>query len=107
MHSGINHIDKEEFLQIYPIAQADAFTTSNIYGAFRGTGLVPFDAAIVLEHLKVTPRPLTPDNSTPEEPFVLRTPQNISQLQRHTAVVLESLRNGSHSPGSPEQRIIE
>ena len=103
---GINHIDKQEFLRIYPLARASAFTASNIYRAFRGAGLIPLDPAVVIKHLKVEPRQLTPDNP-PNEPIVLQTPQNISQLQHHTAVVLESLRNGSHSPGSPEQLIIE
>jgi len=108
MRLGINHIDKQEFLRIYPLARAKAFTTSNIHGAFRGAGLVPLEPAIVLAHLKVEPRPITPTDSTSlAMPFILRTPQNISQLQRHTAIVLESLRKGSHSPGSPEQLIIE
>ena len=108
MRSNINYIDKEEFLRIYLFARANAFTTNNIYGAFRGARLVPLDTSIVLEHLKAKPRLSTPNDSTnPMEPFVLRTPQNISQLQRYTTVVLESLRNKSHSPGSPEQHIIK
>jgi hypothetical protein len=107
MRLGINHIDKQEFLRVYPLARASAFTASNIHGAFRGAGLIPLDPAVVLEHLKVKSRLLTPDNLAPNEPIVLQTPQNISQLQHHTAVVLESLRNRSHSPGSPEQLIIE
>ena len=107
IYLGINYIDKQEFLQIYPLARASAFTASNIQGAFRGTGLIPLDPAVVIEHLKIKSRLLTPDNLAPNKPIVLQTPQNISQLQHHTAVVLESLRNGSHSPGSPEQLIIE
>jgi hypothetical protein len=108
MRLGVNHIDKQEFLRLYPPSRAQSFTTSNIHGAFRGAGLVPFNPAIVLAHLKVKSRQSTPvDSANPTEPFVLQTPQNISQLQRHTAVVLDSLRNGSHSPGSPEQLIIE
>jgi hypothetical protein len=104
---GINHIDKQEFLRIYPLARASTFTASNIHRAFRGAGLIPLDPAVVIKHLKVESRQLTPDNLLPNEPIVLHTPQNISQLQHHTAVVLESLRNRSHSPGSPEQLIIE
>jgi hypothetical protein len=107
MRLGINYIDKQEFLQIYPLARASAFTASNIYRAFRGAGLILLDPAVVIKHLKVESRQLTPDNLPPNEPIVLHTPQNISQLQHHTAVVLESLHNRSHSPGSPEQLIIE
>jgi hypothetical protein len=107
MRLGINHIDKQEFLQIYPLARASAFTASNIHGAFRGAGLIPLDPAVVIKHLKVESRQLTPDNLLPNKPIVLHTPQNISQLQHYTTVVLESLYNRLHSPGSPEQLIIE
>jgi hypothetical protein len=107
MRLGINHIDKQEFLRIYPLTRAKAFTTSNIHRAFRGARLVLLEPAIVLAHLKVEPRPITPTTTSLAMPFVLRTLQNISQLQRHTAIVLESLRNSSHSPRSPEQLIIK
>jgi hypothetical protein len=82
-------------------------TASNIYRVFRGTGLILLDPTVVIKHLKVESRQLTPDNPACNKPIVLPTPQNISQLQHHTAVVLESLHNRSHSLGSPEQLIIE
>jgi hypothetical protein len=54
----------------------------------------------------LTPEDLTYPTAT-SKLFVLRILQNIVQLQYYTAVVLELLRKGSYSLGSPEQLIIE
>jgi hypothetical protein len=106
IYLGINYINKQEFLQIYLLAWADVFTTSNIYRAFQGTELVLLDPAIVLVYLKVELQLSIPKNST-SKPFVLQTLQNILQLQYYTAVVLELLYKGLYSYRSTEQLIIE
>jgi hypothetical protein len=38
---GVFHIDKTEFLSIYPRVRRSVFTEKNIQSGFRATGLVP------------------------------------------------------------------
>ena len=38
-------------------AHKEVFTQSNILGEWRGTGLLPFDAEKVLQHIEIPPRP--------------------------------------------------
>lgn len=42
MRTGINYIDKLDFLEAYPSARAEAFRFDTIINSFRATGLVPF-----------------------------------------------------------------
>ena len=53
MRNGVNSIDKDNFLQIYPIARKATFKASTIQNSFRGAGLVPLDANHVLEKLNI------------------------------------------------------
>jgi hypothetical protein len=43
MVAGNNHIDKEDFLPLYPDARAEVFTLANICNDFAGAGLKLFD----------------------------------------------------------------
>ena len=61
MQRGRNHIDKFDFLKIYPEARKEAFTSDNIINAFRATGLIPFNPEEVLSRFTIqlkTPTPL-------------------------------------------------
>ncbi|KAI9037134.1 uncharacterized protein KD926_000782 [Aspergillus affinis] len=49
--AGNNHIDKEDFLSLYPDARDKVFTSTNIYSGFTGTGLRPFNPERVLSEL--------------------------------------------------------
>ncbi|EGC45360.1 exo-beta-1,3-glucanase [Histoplasma capsulatum var. duboisii H88] len=51
MRLGINHIDKEEFLTLYPAAHMEALNENNIKGGFKATGWVPYNPEQVLSHL--------------------------------------------------------
>ncbi len=42
-HEGEKNITKNMFIDLYQRARDDAFSASNIQGAWKGTGLVPFD----------------------------------------------------------------
>jgi hypothetical protein len=44
MAAGNNHIDKEDFLQLYPPTREKVFTQENIYSGFLGAGLKPLDS---------------------------------------------------------------
>lgn len=59
MRGGNNHIDKTDFLSLYPTARERALTRANIYGGFAGAGLKPLDKEQVLS--KITFQVSTPD----------------------------------------------
>jgi hypothetical protein len=66
MRVGINHIDKLDFLEAYPLARIEAFKPGAIKNSFRSTGLIPFAPERVLSKLNVKLR--TPTPPPPPEP---------------------------------------
>jgi DDE superfamily endonuclease/Tc5 transposase DNA-binding domain/helix-turn-helix, Psq domain len=82
MRLGINHIDKQDFLTIYPKARTESQSTANIISSFRATGLVPYDPDQVLSRLNISFRTPTPPPSILQSPFTVATPYDISQLQQ-------------------------
>jgi hypothetical protein len=52
----INHIDKNEFLTIYPSVHTAALSERNIQSGFRATGLVPYNPEQVLARLNTQMR---------------------------------------------------
>jgi hypothetical protein len=60
---GIHHINKVDFLEIYPIVRSIIFTETNIKSGFRATGLIPVDPNLVLSSLTVTKTPTPPATS--------------------------------------------
>jgi hypothetical protein len=77
-------IDKCDFLDIYQQARKEAITVENIRGAWKKTGLHPFDPEVVISQLlqpvEKNNRPVTPPEST--QPLVPFTPTNPSDLQK-------------------------
>ena len=60
MQNGINHINKLDFLEVYPSAQIEAFKPETIKNSFGAAGLVPFSPNQVISKLDVhlcTPTP--------------------------------------------------
>jgi hypothetical protein len=82
MRSGINHIDKTDFLMLYRPTRLRTFTADNIRSSFKATGLVPYNSEYVLTQLHTLLR-------TPSPPPLLlqpllwqpETPHNIGELQ--------------------------
>jgi hypothetical protein len=62
---GINSIEKDDFIDIFPKARGDAFKASIIHSAFAASGLVPFDPSRVLSRLNI--RLLSP--TLPDRPI--------------------------------------
>jgi hypothetical protein len=61
MQQGFHHIDKLDFIKIYPEAHKEAFTLDNIASAFRATGLILFNPEEVFDCFTIklkTPIPL-------------------------------------------------
>lgn len=60
MRNGINHIDKFDFLEVYPLARIEAFKSETIKNSFRSTGLIPFAPEEVISKLDIRLRTPTP-----------------------------------------------
>ena len=104
---GINHVDKIEFLRIYPIARAEALSTSNIRSGFTAAGLVPYKPDRVLQYLTVQvdvatspPQPTSSSTWKPEMPY------NIIQLKHQAQALQILLKQRSQSPPSPVGQVV-
>ncbi|EAU29721.1 conserved hypothetical protein [Aspergillus terreus NIH2624] len=85
MAAGNNHIDKEDFLSLYPDAHKQIFTSANICSGFRGAGLKPLDPEHVLSKLTFQLRTPTPPLVEGSVSSAFQTPQNTRQLNRKKA----------------------
>ena len=66
--TGINRLQKVEWVEKYMEARPLAFTKSNIEGTWRGAGLFPYSPQKVLRKIVNSPsshRPSTPPNPIP------------------------------------------
>ncbi|GCB21786.1 Pogo transposable element with ZNF domain [Aspergillus awamori] len=100
MQYGRDHIDKLDFLEVYPKAHQQSLTKSNIISGFRATGLVPLDPGQVLSQLNIRLKtPPTPGSQSSGS--VLQTPHNIKHLLKHQNTVERLLRKRQASPISP------
>ena len=80
MAAGNNHINKEDFLCLYPPTREKVFTQENIYGGFLGAGLKPLDRDQVLKKITFQLRTPTPPLIEGSTSFAFQTPQNPHQL---------------------------
>jgi hypothetical protein len=78
---SVNHINKDEFLQLYHPAHAQAITEKNIRSGFTATGLVPFDPDRVLSTLNPTVRTPSPV-PTEESVWESKIPRTIKEVKR-------------------------
>ncbi|EDN11036.1 conserved hypothetical protein [Histoplasma mississippiense (nom. inval.)] len=108
MRLGINHIDKEEFLALYPAAQMQALTENNIKSSFRAAGLVPYNPEQVLSRLNTTMHTPTPPGTShsSQASWATATPHNIHQLEQQTKKVKGYIKHRTQSPPSPTDRAL-
>ncbi|KAJ6103443.1 hypothetical protein N7486_005870 [Penicillium sp. IBT 16267x] len=87
MAAGNNHIDKEDFLSLYPPAREKVFTRENIRNGFAGAGLNPLNQDRVLKkvtfQLRTPTPPLIEVKGSISSAF--QTPQNPRQLDQKAA----------------------
>jgi Na+-transporting NADH:ubiquinone oxidoreductase subunit NqrF len=60
MRNRINHIDKLDFLEAYPLVRIKAFKLETIKNSFRSASLIPFTPERVISKLNIrlaTPTP--------------------------------------------------
>jgi hypothetical protein len=96
---GCFHIDKSDFLGIYPLARKSVFSASNIASGFRATGLLPHDPERVLQTLTFTKTPSPPSSShgLASSPWSSETPKNVTQVEKQHRFVRNSFGRPSQS----------
>jgi hypothetical protein len=108
MALGINHIDKDEFLTIYPSVRTTALNKGNIQSAFKATGLVPYDPEQVLSRLNAqmtTPTPPGTSHSS-QASWATATPHNIRQVELQTEKIKGYMRHYTQGSSSPTNRAL-
>ena len=100
MRNGINHIDKLDFLEAYPLARIEAFKSETIKNSFGAAGLIPFAPNRVISKLNIRLRTPTPPPSRGSD-WDPKTPSNYVQLQKQASSIKALLRARSKSPPSP------
>ncbi|RJE26016.1 hypothetical protein PHISCL_01618 [Aspergillus sclerotialis] len=106
MVAGNNHIDKEDFLYLYPPAREAVFLPRNIFNGFAGAGLKPLNQDRVLE--KVTFQLRTPTPPLLVEGSIssaFQTPQNPRQIDRKVQSLQRSLQKKRTLSSSPVSHI--
>ena len=103
MRGGNNHIDKTDFLSLYPTARNTVFTRENIYGGFAGAGLKPLDKERVLAKITFQLHTPTPPPSLIEGSIssAFQTPQNSRQLDHKVRSLQRSLNKKRELSSSP------
>ncbi|RFU25453.1 hypothetical protein B7463_g10893, partial [Scytalidium lignicola] len=106
----IQHIDKEDFLEIYPIVRQQTFKPTTIQNGFAATGLVPYDPERVLAKLQVqVDKTPTPPGSTHSSNSGVRwipeTPHNPIQLQLQSQTIHRLLKE-QNSPPTPTKTAL-
>jgi hypothetical protein len=82
----INYISKLKFLLAFKVAFTRVFITSNIYLAFRGVGLIPYEPDVVLLRLDMQLR--TPTLPTLVEAlWEAQTLSNVRKLKAQSTLI--------------------
>ena len=109
MRVGINHINKLDFLEAYPLARIEAFKSETIKNSFGAAGLVPFLPERVISKLEIrlqTPTPPASRGSESSRNFTPKTPFTEKELRRQASSIKALLRTRSRSPPSPSDRAL-
>src|SRR5450432_2354198 len=107
MRNGVNHIDKQDFLEAYHNVRKETMHQSNIQVSFAATGLVPYDPERVLSKLNTqlrtpTPPPLPlPLPALDQGPWIPETPHNTTQLELQSKAIKDYIKRRTKSPPSP------
>lgn len=112
MRLGVNSIDKDDFIQLYPIAREAAFKTQTIQNSFKCSGLVPLDANHVLDKLNIqlesfpSSQPPEPRPASSSSSSDLDTLWSLSKLQKTNSQIKKGLEPSSETMTSPLKRAI-
>ncbi|KAI9037480.1 transposase [Aspergillus affinis] len=104
VRTGYYHIDKVNFLDIYPEAHIQAFKKANIQSAFKASGIVPFDPTKVLDNL-IFYREESRPNSQRTTSTITKMLLNLKQFKKHESTIFQLLQQAD-SPASPMQTAL-
>jgi len=99
-------IDKPEFLAAFLAAFPKAFSEKNVKGAFRGTGLVPWDPEKVLSQLDVCLRTPTPPVLDPVT-WESQTPSNYREFDCQSELIRKRIQRHQSSSPTPMLEALE
>jgi hypothetical protein len=110
---GIDSIEKDDFLNIFPAARDDSFKTSIIYSAFAATGLVLLDPDRVLSKLNIRlqspplPDRLVSQGSTSGSNISAGIPRTTKQLEKRKSRLDSGLSSAANKISSPTKRDLQ
>ncbi|KAI9035070.1 transposase [Aspergillus affinis] len=90
IRTGYYHIEKVDFLDIYPEAHVQAFKKTNIQSAFKAAGIVPFNPSKVLDNLIFYGEESRP-SSQGTTSTVTKIPKNLKQFRSHESKITQLL----------------
>jgi hypothetical protein len=107
---GSTHIDKLDFLDLYPAARAATYKTSVIASSFMASGLIPYSPERVLSKLDIrlpssTPPPSRGSASSRE--FLPYTPSKAINFRRQASSIKRLLVNRDITPDGEVYRQLE
>jgi hypothetical protein len=104
LRQNIHHIDKFEFLEIYPLIWQETFKSTTICLGFSATGLVLYDPSRIMDKLHIdiydTPTPPGSRGSNSDNSWSPKTPHNAIQLRKQYKTIERMLRR-HRSPSTP------
>src|SRR5450432_4777986 len=107
MRNGVNHIDKQDFLEAYYHARKETMHQSNIIVSFAATRLLPYDPDRVLAKLNTQLRtPTPPPRQLELERWAPETPHNAAELELQSKAIKDYLQHAK-SPPSPLEAALD
>jgi hypothetical protein len=98
---AIFHIDKQDFLHIYPRMRPSVFSLQNIQSGFQATGLIPACPDRVLSNLTIVRTPSPPRQAaSTAEAWTAETPHTTEQVKQQARLIKDILCRQSQSPTS-------
>jgi hypothetical protein len=108
MRNGVNHIDKQDFLEVYYNVHKETMNQANISSSFAATGVHPYNPERVLAKLNTQLRTPTPPLAPIEQgPWALETLYNIVKLELQSKIIKEYLKRRTKSPPSPTEATLD
>jgi hypothetical protein len=109
MRNGVNHIDKQDFLEAYYNARKETMNQANISISFAATRVLPYDPERVLAKLNTQLRTLTPPpaSAIKQGPWVPKTLHNTAQLELQSKAIKDYIKRCTKSPLSPTEAALD
>jgi hypothetical protein len=109
IQNRVNHIDKQDFLEVYYTACTETIYQANIHSSFAAVGVVLYDPERVLSKLNTqiqTPTLLLA-TTIEQGPWVPETPYNTAQLELQSKAIKDYIKHCTKSPPSPTDLALD